>query len=116
MTGMPHRARKARLSSHEDVFYAIADPTRRALLNRLAGGEQPVNELADRFLMTRAAVSQHLAILRQTGLVVACRVGRQQRYRLRARPLERVYSWVASYERFWSDRLKALGEHLAKSR
>jgi len=113
---MPRRARKARPTQQNDVFYAIADPTRRALLNRLAGGEQPVNDLAQRFAITRAAVSQHLAILRSTGLVVARRVGRRQRYRLRARPLERVYSWVASYERFWSDRLKALGEHLRNSR
>jgi len=61
-------------------------------------------------------VSQHLAILRKTGLVVAYRVGREQRYQLRAKPLERVYSWVASYERFWSERLKALRQHLENTR
>jgi len=113
---MARRARKGRRTQPDDVFYAIADPTRRALLNQLAGGEQPVSHLAQRFAITRAAVSQHLAILRNTGLVVARRAGRRQRYQLRARPLARVYSWVASYERFWSDRLKALGEHLRSTR
>ena len=113
---MARRARKAKPTVRNDVFYAIADPTRRALLNSLAAGEQPVNDLAASFAITRAAISQHLAILRDTGLVVACRVGRQQRYRLRARRLEVVYSWVVPYQRFWNDRLKALGEHLRKSR
>ena len=98
----------------EDVFYAIADPTRRALLDLLAQGEEPVNALAQRFEMSRPAISQHLAILLRTRLVRARRVGRERRYRLQPKPLERIYDWVALYERFWKEKLSALGEHLRK--
>ena len=104
-----HRARHA-----EDVFCAIADPTRRALLDLLAYGEEPVNVLARRFEMSRPAISQHLAILLKTRLVRARRVGRERRYRLRPKPLEQIYDWVAAYERFWGEKLSALGEHLRK--
>jgi DNA-binding transcriptional ArsR family regulator len=97
-----------------DVFYAIADPTRRALLELLAQGEEPVNSLAERFAMTRPAISQHLAILLRTRLVRARRVGRERRYRLQPKPLEQVYNWVALYERFWTGKLDALGQHLQK--
>jgi DNA-binding transcriptional ArsR family regulator len=97
-----------------DVFYAIADPTRRALLDLLAQGEEPVNSLAERFAMTRPAISQHLAILLRTRLVHVRRVGRERRYRLRPKPLEQIYNWVALYERFWTRKLEALGEHLRK--
>jgi DNA-binding transcriptional ArsR family regulator len=113
---MTRRAKRSerRRRDKDGVYYAIADPTRRALLDRLAAGEQPVNDLAERFSITRAAVSQHLAILRGTGLVMASRVGRERHYRLNAKRLEVVYDWVVSYERFWSDKLKALGEHLRR--
>src|SRR5580693_4864973 len=97
-----------------DVFYAIADPTRRALLDLLAQGEEPVNSLAERFAVTRPAISQHLAILLKTRLVRARRVGRERRYRLRPKPLEKIYEWIALYERFWTRKLSALGEHLRK--
>jgi DNA-binding transcriptional ArsR family regulator len=97
-----------------DVFYAVADPTRRALLDLLAQGEEPVSALAERFVMTRPAISQHLAILLRTGLVRARRVGRERRYRLRPKPLKQIYNWVALYERFWTEKLEALGKHLRK--
>lgn len=95
-----------------DVFYAVADPTRRALLDLLAQGEEPVNALAERFSMSRPAISQHLAILLKTRLVRARRVGRQRRYRLEPRPLEEIHDWVGGYERFWRSKLDALGRHL----
>jgi DNA-binding transcriptional ArsR family regulator len=97
-----------------DVFHAVADPTRRALLDLLAQGEEPVNSLAERFAMSRPAISQHLAILLRTRLVRARRVGRERRYRLQPQPLEEIYEWVALYERFWTNKLSALGEHLRK--
>jgi len=100
----------------QDVFYAVADPTRRALLDLLAQREEPVNSLAEHFAMSRPAISQHLAILRKTRLVRVRQVGRERRYRLRAQPLERIHLWLALYERFWKGRLDALGEHLRKRR
>ena len=95
-----------------DVFAAISDPTRRRLLDLLGAGPRPVNELARPFAMTRPAVSQHLRILRDAGLVSARRAGREQYYRLRARRLREVYDWVSHYERFWRRKLKSLGEYL----
>jgi DNA-binding transcriptional ArsR family regulator len=95
-----------------DVFQAIGDPTRRRLVDLLGRGAQPVNQLAGRFAMTRPAISQHLRVLRQAGLVSVRRVGRERRYRLRARPLREVYEWVAYYERFWTRGLKSLREYL----
>ena len=109
-----HTARQQGSRYAEDVFYAIADPTRRALLDLLSQGEEPVNALAQRFEMSRPAISQHLAILLRTRLVRARRVGRERRYRLQPKPLERIYDWLALYERFWKEKLNALGEHLRK--
>jgi len=94
------------------VFEAIADPTRRALLDLLAQREHSVNDLVACFHVTQPAVSHHLAILRKAGLVRNRRAGRQRLYRLHGRPLREVYEWVALYERFWTDKLAALGEHL----
>jgi DNA-binding transcriptional ArsR family regulator len=119
LTGCVDRARTIRPRSSrftEDVFYAVADPTRRALLDLLAQGEEPVNSLAERFAMTRPAISQHLAILLRTRLVRARRVGRERRYRLQPKPLAHIYDWISLYERFWTGKLGALGEHLRKQR
>jgi len=95
-----------------DVFHAIGDPTRRRLLDALGRGARPVNELARPFAMSRPAVSQHLRILRDAGLVTTRRSGRERYYRLRAARLREVYDWVAHYERFWKKGLEALGEYL----
>ena len=100
--------------SARDVFHAVADPTRRALLDLLAQGEEPVNSLAERFAMSRPAISQHLAILLRTRLVHARRVGRERRYRLQPQPLKEIYDWVALYERLWTNKLSTLGERLRK--
>ena len=111
---MSRRSRARTAPGEGDVFYAIADPTRRRLLDLLASSEQPVNSLAERFSMSRPAVSQHLRILRNTGLVRVRRVGREQRYRLRAQRLRAVHDWVADYQRFWNEKLRMLGEHLER--
>lgn len=95
-----------------DVFQAIADPTRRGLLDLLWAGERPVRQLAEPFAMSRPAISQHLRLLRDAGLVSERRVGRERLYRLRAERLREVSAWLARYERFWRERLDALGEHL----
>lgn len=97
----------------KDVFRTIAHPTRRALLDRLQRqGEQAVHELCEPFGMSQPALSQHLRLLRETGLVEARKEGRHRLYRLSPDPLREVAEWLEPYARFWRDRLQALGEHL----
>ncbi len=97
-----------------DVFDAIADPTRRRLIRLLAEAEEiPLHELTAQFEMGRTAVSKHLAILRDAGLVLDRKVGRETRFRLNASPLREIQDWVAFYSKFWSTnflRLKRLLE------
>lgn len=95
-----------------DVYRAISDPTRRQILDLLATSERPVGELAAPFAMSQPAISQHLRVLREAGLVAERRVGRQRRYRLNPEPLKEVATWVAQYERFWRDRFTALERYL----
>lgn len=100
--------------AHEDVFQAIASPTRRQLLDKLSSREQTVRSLAESFDTTLAAVSQQLAILKRADLVTVRRAGRWRVYRLNAEPLREVGRWLESYHRFWTARLKALGEDLKR--
>lgn len=100
------------LAAHADVFSAIAHPVRRAMLDRLRRGEQPVAALAAPFDMTLPAVSQQLRVLRRAGLVRERRDGRQRFYRLNPEPLKDVRDWMRRYERFWSRRLRDLGTYL----
>jgi DNA-binding transcriptional ArsR family regulator len=97
------------------VFEAVSEPTRRAMLDLLAAGERSVNELVDRFDVTQPAISHHLRILREAGLVKTRKAGRQRLYCLEARPLRRIHDWVAHYERFWTDKLDALGKYLRRN-
>lgn len=92
---------------------ALADPTRRALLARLAAGDATVGELARPYAMTVAAVSKHLKVLESAGLV--SRTGGSQRRpcRLEAGPLADAWSWLGEYRRFWDSNLDSLGLHLA---
>lgn len=98
-----------------DAFTAIAHPARRKILDLLATEEKSVLSLAKPFNMSRPAVSQHLKILRDVGLVEVHRVGREQRYRLRSEPLEIVYDWVAHYTQFWEEKLDNLGKYLEEN-
>lgn len=98
-----------------DIFYAIADPTRRAILDRLRDGEQPVKQLAEPFAMSLPAISQHLQILYEAGLVTQRRLGRQRIYQLNSEPLQQVQNWVSHYEQFWQVKLDNLGEYLEES-
>jgi DNA-binding transcriptional ArsR family regulator len=95
-----------------DVFTVIADPTRRKLLDRLGRGEMTVLNLARPFDMTLSAVSQHLKHMLAVGIVKVRSEGRQRFYRVNARPLKAVADWVGQYERFWTDKLEALRDHL----
>ncbi|MCR2805631.1 ArsR/SmtB family transcription factor [Paenibacillus soyae] len=86
-----------------DVFDAIADPTRRRLIHLLSKAQElPLHELAVQFQMGRTAVSKHLTILKEAGLVTDRKVGRETRFRLNAEPLIEVQNWIAFYSKFWS--------------
>lgn len=105
----------ARTLAQSSVFHAVADPTRRAVLDRLAVGERAVNDLLTHFRMSQPAFSQHLRILRDAGLVENRKDGRRRLYRLRPAALREVYDWVAHYQRFWTDRLDRLGAYLDRT-
>lgn len=95
-----------------DVFRAVADPTRRAILDRLRAGPTPVNALAADFQQTRPAISKHLRVLREAELVSEHRVGRERVYRLHPRPLQKVAGWVEGYRTFWLSSLTGLKHYL----
>lgn len=100
-----------------DVFDAIADPTRRRLIRLLAEAEEiPLHELTEQFPMGRTAVSKHLTILKEAGLVADRKVGRETRYRLNASPLREVQDWVAHYSKFWNENLRRLSRLLEEER
>jgi len=106
-----------RHASGSDVFHAIADSGRRAMLDRLAREDAPVGILADHAGLSYSAASQHLTVLRDAGLVQSRVRGRQRVYRLRPAPLRAVHAWSARYERFWHkslDRLHQLLDQGAK--
>ncbi|MDM5314227.1 ArsR/SmtB family transcription factor [Peribacillus frigoritolerans] len=100
-------------NQERDIYVAIADPTRRKLLRLLADVEElPLNELTVHFEMGRTAVSKHLSILKEAGLVISRKVGRETRYRLNAGPLREIEDWVSFYRRFWSERILLLNQIL----
>jgi DNA-binding transcriptional ArsR family regulator len=94
------------------TFAALAVPTRRAILARLAGGEATVNELAAPFEMTLPAVSKHLKVLERAGLIERGRSAQWRPARLRAEPLKEAADWVQQYRRFWEESLERLGAYL----
>jgi len=95
------------------TFGALADPTRRAILARLAHGEATVGELADPFEISRPAISKHLRVLERAGLVERTREGRVSRCELDAAPMRDAAEWVDRYRRFWEGRLDSLSRYLA---
>jgi DNA-binding transcriptional ArsR family regulator len=100
-------------STKADVYSAIADPTRRALLLRLArDGEKNVTELLEPFSISQPAVSKHLRILREARLVRSRKVGRIRVYAVEASKLREVHDWVTHFEKYWDEKLDALGRYL----
>jgi DNA-binding transcriptional ArsR family regulator len=95
-----------------DVFNAIAAPPRRAMLRLLADNDLPAKQLAEHFNMSFSAVSQHLSVLKDAGLVESRKDGKQRIYSLCPEPLQSVSEWIAYYEPFWLDRLSRLGKYL----
>jgi DNA-binding transcriptional ArsR family regulator len=104
----------ARAATTADAFNAVGDPRRRQILDLLAAGELPVNDLVVRLGVAQPLVSKHLRVLREVGLVGVRDVGRQRLYRLNGRPLQPIYEWVRSYEASWSARFERLDTVLAE--
>lgn len=108
-----------RVRASTDPFYAVADPTRRAILDRLRQGNAPVATLAAGFAMSRPAVSKHLRVLRDARLVrerPSGDDGRQRVYELTPGPLRDVVQWAATYEAFWPSHLDRLKRHVERPR
>jgi DNA-binding transcriptional ArsR family regulator len=100
--------------SLDRVFGALADPTRRAMLRRLAAGDRTVGELAEPFDMSFAAAAKHVKVLEQAGLLHRSIEGRLHRCRLKAGPLAEADRWLAHYQRFWSTHLDDLESALVR--
>src|SRR5829696_3890477 len=96
------------------AFAALADPTRRAIIAHLAGGEASVTELAEPFAMTQPAVSKHLKVLEQAGLISRRRDAQRRPRRLEAEPLAEATKWLVGYRQFWEDSFERLDDLLAE--
>jgi DNA-binding transcriptional ArsR family regulator len=103
-----------RNAAHSDVFLAVSDPTRRAILDRLRRGPLPVNDLASGFRVSRPAISKHLRVLRNARLVHEQREGRQRIYQLDAARIHEIAKWADTYREFWQHSLTNLKRHLEK--
>ena len=104
----------ARAATTADAFNAVAEPRRRQILDVLAGGERPVNDLVAVLGLSQPLVSKHLRVLREVGLVDRRDVGRQRMYRIDGHPLKPIHDWVKNYERSWSERFDRLDVVLDK--
>ncbi len=99
-----------------DRFVALADPTRRQIIESLCAGERSFGEIADKFEMSRPAVSQHLKVLRETGLVTVRADAQRRIYGLNAGGLEEVDAWLSKVKGYWTNRLGALERELKKEK
>ena len=98
----------ARAATTADAFNAVAEPRRRQILDVLAAGERPVNDIVALLDLTQPQVSKHLRVLREVGLVNARNEGRHRLYRLNGQPLKPIHDWVKTYERTWSERFESM--------
>src|SRR5499427_2118962 len=101
-------ANMARAATTTDAFNAVAEPRRREILDALAGGERPVNDLVQLLGLAQPQVSKHLRVLREVGAVEVRGEGRQRLYRLNGDALKPIHDWVKNYERTWSERFEQL--------
>lgn len=104
----------ARAATTTDAFNAVAEPRRRQILDLLAAGERPVNDLVALLDLAQPQVSKHLKVLRQVGLVEVRDLGRQRLYRLNGMPLKPIHDWVKKYEQAWEERFDRLDAVLAE--
>lgn len=103
-----------RIAASQDPFRAVADPGRRQMLDAMLTEECSVGALTQLLGISQPAVSQHLQVLKQAGLVTERKAGRNRYYQANAAELQIIADWVAKYEIFWSDKLDALSAHLAR--
>ena len=96
------------------TFAALADPTRRALLGRLVGGEKSVTELAAPFKMSLPGISKHLKVLERAGLIARSRDAQWRPCRLEGKPLKEAAAWIENYRRFWEESFDRLDDYLQK--
>src|SRR5918911_1924886 len=101
-------ATMARAATTTDAFNAVAEPRRRQILDLLAGGERPVNDLVQVVGLAQPQVSKHLRVLREVGAVAVREEGRQRLYRLNGHALKPIHDWVKGYEQSWSERFDEL--------
>ena len=104
----------ARAATTTDAFNAVAEPRRRQILDLLAQGERPVNDLVELLGLAQPLVSKHLRVLREVDLVRVRDSGRQRLYRLNAAPLRPIHDWLRTYEQAWNDRLDLMDAVLAE--
>jgi DNA-binding transcriptional ArsR family regulator len=102
----------ARLATTSDVFNAVAEPQRRAILNLLAQGERSVNDIVESLRVKQPQISKHLRVLRQVGLVSVRESGQQRLYQLKGEGLKPIHDWVKPFEHLWNARLDRLAEYL----
>ncbi len=100
----------ARAATTTDAFNAVAEPRRRQILDLLAGGERPVNDLVGAIDLAQPQVSKHLRVLREVGLVDVREQGRRRLYRLNGNALKPIHDWVKEFERSWSERFDAMDD------
>jgi DNA-binding transcriptional ArsR family regulator len=100
----------ARSPTTSDAFNAVAEPRRRLILDLLARGERPVNDVVESLHLAQPQVSKHLRVLREVGLVSVRGAGRQRVYRLNAEQLKPIYDWVRTFERYWDHQLGRIKE------
>jgi DNA-binding transcriptional ArsR family regulator len=103
-----YNLRMARAATTADAFNAVAELRRRQILDALAGGERPVNDLVTLVGLAQPLVSKHLRVLKEVGLVDVRAEGRQRMYRLNGHPLKPIHDWVKDYERSWTERFDRL--------
>ncbi len=94
------------------IFAALADPTRRAIIERLASGEASAGELAEPFGISKPAISKHLKVLEKASLIIRNKEAQWHRFQLQTDTLKVASDWIALYREFWEDRLDALGQYL----
>jgi DNA-binding transcriptional ArsR family regulator len=102
----------ARAATTTDVFNAVAEPRRRQILDLLADGERPVNDLVTLLDLAQPQVSKHLRVLREVGLVEVRNEGRHRMYRLNGQSLKPIHDWVKNFDQSWNERFKALDDLL----
>ena len=101
-----------RAQARSDVYHAIADPTRRAILDKLRTAPAAVNAILADFPQSRPAISRHLRVLREARIVAEQRAGRERIYRIRPEELRQVAMWIEGYRSFWQSSLENLKNHL----